>query len=147
MNVRNFLSKEQEAAVVRAIKEAELQTSGEIRVHLENHCGDDTLKHARMIFYEMGMQETEEETGVLLYIAVKDHKIAIIGDRGINAKVSENFWENIISELENHFKSEKYAEGICHALQTIGTQLAEHFPFKEDDIDELPNEISFGDDA
>ncbi len=146
MNVRNFLTKEEEQKVVRSVKEAELNTTGEIRVHLENHCADNTLKHAGMVFHEMGMHETEENTGVLLYVAVKDHKIAIVGDKGINAKVPEHFWENIIEQLGNDFKAEKYCDGLCTALETIGSQLADHFPFKEGDIDELPNEISFGDD-
>ncbi len=144
MNVRNFLSKAEEAKIVQTIKEGELKTSGEIRVHLENHCPTETLQHARTVFGEMGMHETEEHTGVLLYIAVQDHKIAIVGDEGINAKVPPDFWECIIEQLTTDFKAEKYCEGICTTLTTVAEELSFHFPYKEDDIDELPNDISFG---
>jgi len=145
MNVRNFLTKEEEIQLVNSIIAAETITTGEIRVHLENNCKQDVLSRAAKVFNGLGMQNTENKTGVLIYVAVKDHKMAIIGDSGIHEKVPECFWEDIIEQMKTDFKAENHFLGLKTAIKTVGEQLSHHFPFSIADTNELPNNLSYGD--
>jgi uncharacterized membrane protein len=140
-----FFTIEQLAQIRDAIKEAEGETSGEIRVHIETRLSGNVLDRAAWIFKKIGMHATENRNGVLFYLAVKNKKFAIIGDGGINEKVTENFWDKTKNVLQKHFRSEKYAEGLIEGILMAGQQLKEHFPHKKDDINELPDEISFDD--
>jgi uncharacterized membrane protein len=140
-----FFTREQQAQIRDAIKEAEGETSGEIRVHIETRLSGNVLDRAAWIFEKMGMHATENRNGVLFYLAVKSKKFAIIGDGGINEKVPENFWDKTKNVLQEHFRSDKYAEGLIEGILMAGQQLKEHFPHKKDDINELPDEISFDD--
>jgi uncharacterized membrane protein len=134
-----------EAAIVAAIHDAELQTSGEIRVHLEDHCAFDVIGRAEEIFFELGMHKTQLSNGVLIYIAVADHKMAIIGDKGMDAVVGVGFWEQEIATLQRHFSQGKTDEGIIAVIHDIGQKLKTHFPSNPHHNDnELTNEISFG---
>jgi uncharacterized membrane protein len=139
-----FLSEEQKQRITAAIEEAEKMTSGEIRVHIENWCWFDAYQHAQKVFKQLKMHETRDNTGVLIYVAVKSHKAAVIGDAGINAKVPADFWKQVLEELIASFKSGKHAEGIIGAVQASGRELTKHFPLKDDDKNELTNSISFG---
>lgn len=144
MSARNYFSKEEQATIVEAIKAAENKTSGEIRVHLENHCKDEALDRAAQLFAQLKMHKTELRNGVLIYLAVEDHKFCIIGDAGINEKVADDFWEDITSNTIQLFKEGKSAEGMVYAIHQSGEELKADFPVAEDDINELSDEISFG---
>lgn len=140
----DFLTAEQKQQVIDAIESAEKLTSGEIRVHIENWCWFDAYQHAQKVFKRLKMDETRDRTGVLIYIAVKSHKAAIIGDSGINEKVPAGFWQQTLSDLISSFKEGKHAEGIVKAVHASGNVLTQHFPLKDDDKNELTNSISFG---
>lgn len=139
-----FFTGEQNARVSDAIREAELGTSGEIRVHIETGLTGNVLDRAAWIFEKIGMHATEDRNGVLIFLAVKSKQFAIIGDRGINAKVPENFWDKVKDVMEKHFRNGDFTEGLVQGILLAGNQLKEHFPYKKDDINELPDEISFG---
>jgi len=140
-----FFTKEQQAQILAAIKEAEKATAGEIRVHIETRLTGDILDRAAWIFKRIRMHETEKRNGVLFYLAVRNKQFAIIGDGGINAKVSKNFWDNVKGLLQKHFRNEKFTEGLVEGILLAGSQLKEHFPRIKDDVNELPDEISFDD--
>ncbi|PTB95777.1 hypothetical protein C9994_10280 [Marivirga lumbricoides] len=141
---KDSFSKEERSEIVAAIKAAELQTSGEIQVHLENHCKEDVLDRAAHIFKVLKMHKTEERNGVLFYMVVKDHKFAILGDAGINKKVPVGFWDDIKESMRAEFKKGEITGGLKTGIQMAGEQLAAFFPFQKDDSNELPDEISFG---
>jgi uncharacterized membrane protein len=143
MKASKFFSKEQQAQILAAVKEAELATSGEIRVHIETKLKVDVLDRAAWLFKKLGMHKTAEHNGVLFYLAVQDRKFAIIGDSGINAKVGAGFWDEISELLTKNFKEGKFTEGLSEAIRMAGNQLKTHFPHQKDDINELPDEISF----
>jgi uncharacterized membrane protein len=143
MKASTFFSKEQQAQILAAVKEAEMETSGEIRVHIESTLKDDVLDRAAWLFKKLGMHETAERNGVLFYLAVNDRKFAIIGDAGINAKVPGGFWDDISELLKKNFKEGKFTEGLSEGILLAGKHLKMHFPHKSDDVNELPDEISF----
>lgn len=140
-----FITKEQESEIVKAIEAAELKTSGEIRVHIESKCPGDAVQRAIAIFNYLKMYKTKERNGVLIYVACNSHKFAIIGDKGINEKVSADFWNEIKNEMRNSFVMGDFAGGICNAVHSAGESLARFFPYRSDDVNEQPNEVSFGD--
>jgi uncharacterized membrane protein len=145
MDIRDFLSPDEKKRVVEAVREAERNTSGEIRVHLENHCHEDVLDHAAFIFDQLEMQKTKQRNGVLFYVAVKDHQLAILGDAGINQVVPRGFWDAVRDEMVKHFKENRYADGLVAGLHLAGQQLSTHFPYSQkDDENELSDDISFG---
>lgn len=132
------------AIIIEAIKNAEKETSGEIQVHIENHCKGEVLDRAAEVFEKLKMHKTAQRNAVLFYLAVEDHKFAILGDAGINSVVPENFWENIKEEMLVHFKTKAFTEGLRKGIEMSGQQLQQHFPYdKKGDINELPDDISF----
>ena len=143
MTSRTFFSKEEQQKIVAAIKEAELNTSGEIRVHIENHCKKEALERAAEVFYDLKMNQTAARNGILFYLAAKDHKFAIIGDEGINKNVEHDFWNDIKDEMVAMFKENKFAEGLIAGILKCGKRLKEYFPYQSDDVNELSDEISF----
>ena len=140
----HLFTKEQKNEIVKAVKEAELNTSGEIRVHIEKSCPEDVLDRAAFIFEKLKMHKTELRNGVLFYLAVKDHKFAILGDAGINAKVPVGFWDDIKETMVQHFMNNDFAKGLTEGILMSGEQLKAHFPYQIDDVNELSDEISFG---
>jgi len=144
MSVHKYFTEENKLQITNAIRVAETNTSGEIRVHIENHCKEDVLDRAAYLFEKLEMHKTELRNGVLFYLAVEDKKFAILGDGGINAKVPENFWETtkevVIAKLKEGLNAEALSDGIIMA----GEQLKAHFPYQDDDVNELSDEISFG---
>ena len=140
-----FFSREEQIQIREAVKEAEGETSGEIRVHLETKLSGNVLDRAAWIFKRLKMHETENRNGVLFYLAVQNKEFAIIGDAGINSKVADDFWDKIKNRLQTHFRNGKYSEGLIEGILMAGMQLKEHFPHKRDDKNELPDEISFDD--
>jgi len=145
MKASSFFTKEQQALVLDAIKEAEEATSGEIRVHIETSLAGDVLDRAAWIFKRIGMHKTSNRNGVLFYLAINNRKFAIIGDKGINSKVPEDFWEKAKELLGKKFTEGKFTEGLVEGIHHTGLQLKGHFPHKKSDVNELPDEISFDD--
>lgn len=143
-SARNFFSREEKNRIRQAILNAELDTSGEIRVHIENHCKGEPKERAADVFALLKMQETELRNGVLFYLAIKDRKFAILGDKGINAAVGDNFWDEIKAKMSGAFAEGEFADGLVEAIRLAGHQLKKHFPHQTDDINELSDEISFG---
>ena len=142
--VDDFLTKEEEQAIVEAIGKAEKATSGEIRVHIEKTTSLTPFDRALEVFYNLKMNETKEQNGVLIYLAVEDKTFAICGDKGINDVVAEDFWDNTKNIMGNHFKSGNFKQGLIDGVLEAGDQLKKYFPYKENDTDELSNEISKG---
>lgn len=142
----SFFTKQEKEDISQAIMMAELDTSGEIRVHIENTCKEDVLDRAAYLFRTLGMDRTEKRNGVLIYLAVKNRRFAIIGDTGINQVVPENFWNDTKEIMLNHFRDGKYTDGLIAAIESAGTHLKRHFPYQRNDVNELSDEISFGKD-
>lgn len=139
-----FTTDEQEL-IASAITNAEKATSGEIRIAVEKHCQHGAFERATEYFHELGMDQTRQQNGVLIYLAYEDHKFAIIGDRGINNVVPEDFWETTQVAMKAHFMSGNLADGIVAGVTLAGEKLALYFPYETGDINELPNEIVFMD--
>ncbi len=144
MKVKDFIGKSGEQQIIQAIKDAELNTSGEIRVHLESKCASDPLKRAVYVFNYLKMYNTKARNGVLVYVAVESRKFAIIGDAGINNVVPDNFWDGIKEHMAKAFSAGDYAGGVAYAIKEAGVSLKKYFPYQSDDINEQPDEISFG---
>ena len=143
-SAKSFFTKQQQDNIKQAILKAELDTSGEVRIHIENTCKGEVLDRAAFIFEKLKMQKTELRNGVLFYLAIKNKKFAILGDKGINASVPENFWDEIKQKMMEHFKEENFTEGLIEGISIAGEKLKKHFPYHSDDINELSDEISFG---
>lgn len=139
----DLFNEEQRQAIVKAIAVAERATSGEIRVHIEDHSKGDALTRAKYHFHGLKMDRTALANGVLIYLAVKDHTFAIIGDKGINEKVPADFWDTIKNKMEAAFREGRFTEGLCEGIAMAGEKLKEHFPAASGDKDELSNEVSF----
>mgnify|MGYP001812889101 FL=1 len=146
MNAVNFFSREEKELIKSAVQEAELNTSGEIRVHLDNRCREDVMDRAAWWFGRLNMHKTELRNGVLFYLAVRDHQFAILGDAGINAVTPEDFWDRIREHMAEQFSQGNFAEGLREGILMAGEALKEHFPHRSDDVNELSDEISFGGD-
>ena len=142
--VEDFLSAADEQEIVEAILKAEKNSSGEIRVHIESHTRLDHYERAREVFHQLKMDNTKEENGVLLYVAVNDKKFSICGDKGIDKAVPENFWEATKELIQSHFKEGNFKDGILEGVLKAGTELKKHFPWQHGDTNELSNEISKG---
>lgn len=142
--VEDFLTSEEEAEIVKAISQAEKNTSGEIRVHIEKHTEKPPLERAQEVFHFLGMDQTSLRNGVLFYVGVADHTFAIIGDEGIDKVVENDFWDCTKDSVISNFKENKYKEGLVAGILKAGERLQQHFPFTDGDKDELSNEISRG---
>jgi len=141
---KDFFSDQEKEDIKQAIMNAELDTSGEIRVHIENSLTGDVLDRAAFVFRQLGMNKTELRNGVLIYLAVKNRRFAIIGDRGIHKVVPEHYWDDIKANMLNHFRENRFTDGLIEAIASAGTQLKKHFPHKRGDVNELSDEVSFG---
>lgn len=142
--VEDFLTREEEIAVVEAIRTAERNTSGEIRVHLEAHATKDAFERASEVFNFLHMNNTKLSNGVLIYIAVEDRTLVIMGDTGINDVVPQDFWESTKDTIINNFKSGDMKQGLVDGILKAGVQLKKHFPYHKKDTNELPDDISVG---
>ncbi len=142
--VEDFLTKEEEQEIVEAIRLAEKETSGEIRVHIEKHTSSAAFDRAREVFHFLKMDETELKNGVLIYLAVEDHSFVICGDKGIDDVVSDDFWDCTKDAMVSQFKTGNFKQGLIDGIKRAGEQLQKYFPWREGDSDELSNEISRG---
>ncbi len=141
-SLEDFLSPEEEQQIIDAIREAELQTSGEIRVHLERSCHGNPMKRAQEVFSILDMQNTRLQNAVLIYLAVADHRFAICGDIGIDTKVGSEFWSEAKALLGSRFQIGDFAGGLSDAITLVGKQLKTYFPRMTSDDNELPDSIS-----
>lgn len=137
-----FLTHGEQQEIVNAIASAEKNTSGEIRVHIENHTEKPPLERAQEVFHLLGMDATAARNGVLFYVGVHDHTFAIIGDEEIDKVVEADFWDCTKDVVIEHFKTGAFKEGLIAGILRAGERLKQYFPYADDDKDELSNEIS-----
>ena len=143
MKADKFLTAGQQEIVVAALRCAEKGTSGEIRIHIDANCTGDPVKRAEEVFVKLGMHRTKLRNGILIYLACNSRVFAIIGDKGINDVVPENFWNDVAQTMSDHFRKGDFTGGLSQAALLAGEKLKSFFPYKEDDVNELPDEISF----
>lgn len=144
MRPEKFLTAEQQDTVVAAVRLAEKGTSGEIRVHIDGECATDPIRRAEEVFARLGMQKTRLRNGVLIYMACNDRVFAIIGDKGINDIVPEGFWNDVAELMAEKFRKGQFTEGLTEAVLRVGEKLKVFFPYQDDDVNEQPDEMSFG---
>jgi len=142
MKTKEFLNQLQHDEIVAAIRKAEKTSSGEIRVFISRHEPEDPVKAAQVEFTRLGMDKTPEKNGVLIYVAPRAHKFAVIGDAGVHERCGDGFWTRVAAEMTGHFKRGEFTEGILHGIKKAGELLAEHFPRKAGDRNELPDDIA-----
>jgi uncharacterized membrane protein len=141
-SIEDFLTTSEEQKIIEAIRIAEQNTSGEIRVHIEQHCKNDVFEHAMDVFHYLKMDNTKLQNGVLIYVAVDRKTFVIYGDKGINAVVETNFWNATRDIIANHFKQGQFTKGLIEGIKKAGDELSKHFPWTHGDINELDNTIS-----
>ena len=140
--VRGFLAEADLDAVTQAIGAAELRTSAEIRVHLDHRCPGEPMARAVAVFEHLGMHRTAARHGVLIYVSVGDHKLAVLGDHGIHERVGQVYWERLVDAVLAHFREERPRDGLLHAVAEVGAVLARHFPRRPGDVNELSDLVS-----
>ncbi|MFD2603046.1 TPM domain-containing protein [Flavobacterium suzhouense] len=140
----DFLTSADEEVIVAAIQQAEKNTSGEIRVHIENHSEKPPLERAQEVFYQLEMHNTAMRNGVLFYVGIDDRSFAIIGDEGIDKAVENDFWDCTKDVIINHFKEKRFKDGLVAGILRAGERLKTYFPYADDDKNELPDTISKG---
>jgi len=143
MENKKIFTAAEENAISSAIAAAEMLTSGEIRLFIDEKCKADPVKMAVKIFQKLKMHKTKLRHGVLIYLAVSDHKFAIIGDKGIHEKVGDDFWNEVKELMLVNFKKNQLVEGLLVGIKKAGESLSEQFPRQDDDHDEISNEIVF----
>lgn len=145
METKSIFDQADQNRIVAAIHEAELQTSGEVRVHIEARCPTkNAVERAQEVFFELGLHKTALQNGVLFYLATDDRKFAVVGDRGIDQKVPAGFWDGVKNSLRAHFSAGRFTDGFCAGIELAGHELKTYFPRQADDKNELPDDISFG---
>ena len=142
--LRAFLSEQDLDAVAASVAGAEARTSGEIRVHVEPSVprGQAPLDRARSLFAELGMQATRDRNGVLIYVAVKDRKLAIVGDEGVHDRVGDPYWEQVRDAMVERLRRGASRDALVFAVDEVAGVLARHFPRRGDDVNELSDEVS-----
>jgi len=141
-SARKFFSVTDESLIIQAIAKAESEISGEIRVHIDSEFKGDVLDRAAYLFKKLGMTKTIHRNGILFYLAVQSRKFAVIGDKGINQKVQEGFWEAITDSMAEQFKQGNFAAGLAEGIEKAGVELKKHFPAEKNNLNELTDEIS-----
>jgi uncharacterized membrane protein len=146
LSKKDFFSEEEQKLIVQAIRDAEHQTSGEIRVYVESRCRFvDAIDRATEVFTMLKMEQTKGHNAVLIYLAVKDRQLAIFGDYAIHEKVGEEFWQKEVRLMLSQFQKDHYSEAMVKVIHEIGAALKFHFPYdRQTDINELPDDIVFG---
>lgn len=144
MAIAPFFTPDEETRIIESIRQAESGTSGEIRVHLETDARVDALRESQRVFRQLGMHRTRLRNGVLILLELNRREFAIVGDEGINAVVSEDFWREERDLLQTYFRNHDFAGGLCLAIQQIGAKLKRHFPLGPgENPNELPDTISY----
>ena len=142
--VEEFLTAQEEQDIVEAIRVAELNTSGEIRVHIEKTCQGDVTNRALDLFHDLKMDNTKLQNAVLIYVAIEDKTFVIYGDKGINDVVESDFWDCTKDVMQSHFKKGEFKDGLIAGILKSGEQLKTYFPYSDSDSNELTNTISKG---
>lgn len=140
---RQFFTAVEEQEIIAAIKQAERQTSGEIRVHIESDCKGDVKKRVTSLFKRLGMEKTEDRNAVLFYMAANNNQFYILGDKGIYHAVPKDFWEDTKALMIESFRKNQFKQGLISGILQAGVQLKKYFPYRENDRNELPDEISY----
>jgi uncharacterized membrane protein len=143
-SVRTFLTHDEAERVSGALREAEASTSGELVVHLADRSHGAPTAEARKAFERIGMTRTRDRNGVLFFVSIRDHKLAVIGDEGIHASVPPEFWANVVKHVEARFGAGQYADGLVEGIRMAAVELAKRFPRRADDVNELPDAVSRG---
>jgi len=144
-NAEDYFTPHQKSVIVAAVKQAEKQTSGEVRVFIESKCSYvNAIDRAKELFDKLDMHNTEERNAVIVYVAIKHRQLAIFGDAGIYEKVGQKFWDEQLKEMLQYFNREDFVEGIATVVSEIGEALHQHFPYQKNDVNELPDDIVFG---
>ena len=141
--MRAVLSDEDLAAIGIAVTDAERMTSGQVRVHFDRQCMGDAIAEARRVFLRLGMDRTRHRNAVLLYLALEGRRFAVVGDEGIHARVGPVFWDDLRDELQRALRAGRLRDGVVAAVGDIGRALGRHFPDRPDDVNELPDSVSF----
>jgi uncharacterized membrane protein len=142
MRSKEFISKLDHDRIVKAIREAESKTSGQIRIYIQRgSLKGEALESARKKFTELRMHETRDRNAVLIYVAPRARKLAVIGDQGIHEKCGDPLWQSVVSTMTDHFKKERFTDAIVDAVRELGAVLSEHFPHQAGGQNELPDEI------
>jgi uncharacterized membrane protein len=142
MRTREFLSKLEHDRVIQAIHEAEAKTSGEIRVLIQRgKLTGDPLEAAQSKFHRLGMHKTRERNAVLIFVAPRVHKFAVVGDNAIHEKCGDEFWQRVVERMRMHFQNEKFSDALVEAIEEIGIPLESHFPKTSDDTNELSDDV------
>jgi uncharacterized membrane protein len=145
MRTKEFLSKLEHDRIVQAIRDVEAKTSAEVRVYIQRgKLNDDALETAQIRFQKLGMHKTQERNAVLIFVAPRAHKFAVVGDKAIHEKCGEQFWQTVVDGMRAHFVGEEFTDALTEAIQEVGKALAQHFPRKSTDPNELPDEIVEG---
>jgi uncharacterized membrane protein len=142
MRTKEFLTKLEHDRIVDAIKDAESKTSGQIRVFIQRgKLKLDPLIAAQKKFHRLGMHKTVEQNAVLIFVAPRAHKFAVVGDKAIHEKCGEQFWQRLVEAMGKHFKNEKFSHALVEAIEEAGKALATHFPRRSTSSGQLPDEI------
>ena len=142
MRTREFLTKLEHNRIVQAIRETESRTSGEIRVLIQRgKLKGDPLVAAQKKFYRLGMHNTRDRNGVLIFVAPRLHKFAIVGDNAIHQKCGDEFWQTVVERMRAYFRDEKFSDALIEAVRQVGSVLATHFPRTVQDTNELPDDV------
>ena len=147
--VRGVFSESDLADIAAAVSRVEQAAAAEVRVHLERRVhhargeAPDALTRAQVVFHHLGMHRTAHRNGVLVYLALEDRKLAIVGDEAIHARVGDSYWEGVRDLMVRHLRAEAPRDAVVHAVEDLGRVLAQHFPRRPGDAGgELPNEVS-----
>jgi uncharacterized membrane protein len=142
MRTREFLSKLEHDRIIQAVREAESRTSGEIRVLIQRgKLNSDPLVTAQGKFHRLGMHKTRERNAVLIFVAPRVHKLAVVGDNAIHEKCGDEFWQRVVERMRTHFQNEKFSDALVEAIKEVGSVLATHFPKTVRDTNELPDDV------
>ncbi len=144
MSAENNFSDTDRELILASVKAAEKNTSGEIRLFIEETCNENVLDRAAFIFKELKMHETKQRNGVLFYLALKSRKFAILGDAGIHSSVHKDFWHDIKLEMQHHFTEGDFVSGLNKGIRMAGETLQKKFPCRKNDANELSDDIVFG---
>jgi uncharacterized membrane protein len=142
---KTFFSAEASQKIIAAIRQAESVSSAEIRVHVERRSLQNPIKRGIAVFHKLKMDQTKLRNGVLLYLSVKNHKFAVLGDKGIHEGVPADFWDKLAADVTSFLQNDSLVDGICASISLLGTALSQYFPRQADDVNELDDEISIGD--
>jgi len=142
MRTKEFLSELEHDRIVGAIREAESKTSGQIRVYIQRgKLRVDPLIAAQKKFHRLGIHKTRERNAVLIFVAPRAHKFAVVGDKAVHEKCGEQFWQRLVDGMRGHFQNEKFSHAIVETIEEIGKMLATHFPKRSTGRNELPDKI------